>query len=421
MPSILFLSQSLPFPPDSGGKQRTFHVLTELQREFDVHLVSFARRAHQAVPEQRARAEAELSKRLTRVLPSVPYPNEWSRARLLWDHGRSLLTGKVYSHFQYGVPEFGRRIDEALNEFTPELIHFDCIDFFPWFARFPQTPVTCTHHDIESHLLARRAGTARNSLLGKYIRLQARLMESVEREYCPRFELNLTMSSLDSERLTTIAPEAKIAEVPNAVDLESFPVPSESLEEENTVVFVGPTYLFANEDAAWFLVKEVWPRVLEKKKAARLFLVGKNTAEQKRAFSRIPGVTPLGWVDRIQEPVARAACSVIPIRVGGGTRIKILESWALGRAIVTTSIGGEGLAMEDGVNALVRDDPNGFADGIIQVLENRSLRRRLGQEGRRTVEESYNWRTIGQNLRNRYKLIISGSNGRDPASVGSET
>jgi len=232
-------------------------------------------------------------------------------------------------------------------------------------------------------------------------------MRNVEAEACPRFDLNLTMSPVDSERLARIAPGARIWEVPNAVDLDRFSLVPVEQRESEAVVFIGPTYLFANRDAIDFLLRDIWPRVRERRPTAQLTLVGRNAPGQKEMFARIPGVTPLGRVETIQPYVGRAACSVIPIRVGGGTRIKILESWALGTPIVTTSIGGEGLEIKDGENALVRDNPAEFADAIVSVLEDQSLRSRLGQGGRSTVEALYNWKKVGNRLRLRYEEIIT--------------
>jgi len=419
MSTVLFLSQALPFPPDTGATRRTYHVLSELQREFDVVLVAFSRKGHQPDESSRAVAERELSTRLARVLPSVRYPGEWSRARRVWEHGRSLITGRAYIYFQYGVGEFGARLDEALEAGRPDLVHMDTPDLFPWLHRFDGIPVTCTHHDIESLVLQRRAEGASNPLLAAYIRRQATLMRRIESTYCPRVALNLTMSENDSARLRAIAPSAAIHEVPNAVDLGDFRLPDPGLEEEDSVVFVGATYLFANKDAVGFLLDEIWPRVLSRRPSATLTLVGQNEPGEVAIFSRAPGVHPVGRVERVQSYLERAACSVIPLRIGGGTRLKILESWALGRAVVTTGIGCEGLEIREGENALVRDDPEPFARAVVQVLEDRALRARLGRSGRRTVERRYGWSAVGADLRERYsELMHVGSVIREPGGRG---
>lgn len=408
MPRILFLSQTLPYPPESGGTQRSFHVLKELQKGFDVSLVAFSRKKHQPTQARRKVAEKGLSAYVDKVFPSIPLPAEHSRVRRLWDHGRSLMTGRAYSVFQYRDREFTRRVDEATAQDPPDLVHLDTIDLFMWSDRFRRVPVACTHHDVESHLLRRRAETARSAVVSAYIRHQASLVQRVEAEYCPRFDLNLTMSTLDSQRILSVAPDAPVREAPNAVDLDSFPLPALDSERTNSVTFVGPTYLFANGDAVRHLLRDIWPRVRSLKPDATLTLIGRNAPGEQDSFAAVPGVEPLGRVESVRPHLGATACSVIPIRVGGGTRIKILESWALGRAVVTTTLGCEGLDVKDGVNALVRDDPEEFAAAVAQVLDDADLRNRLGREGRATVEARYTWTQVGASIREHYSNLIEG-------------
>jgi len=405
MPTLLFLSQSLPFPPDTGGTQRTFQVLNQLQREFDVHLIPFSRREHQPTRAKREAAQRALSGLLTKVYEPVPYGCEWSRTRRLLDHARSVLSQKAYSHFQYYSPTFEEHLAHALRSHPPDLVHFDTVDLSVYFDSCSGVPRTCTHHDIESHLLERRADNARPSFVGAYIRHQARLIADLERRYCPMYDLNLTMSERDSRRLLDVAPGSKVQEAPNAVDLDNFQLP-EAEPAADSVIFMGPTYLFANRDAVSFLLSDIWPHVRELRPTAELTLIGKNAPGQRAEYGRTPGVRPLGRVESVQPHLGAAACSVIPIRVGGGTRIKILESWALGCAVVTTSLGCEGLEVMDGENALVRDEPESFAQAVSDVLSNPALRRALGASGRATVERHYNWDRVGASIRESYRKLI---------------
>ncbi|MBT8489142.1 MAG: glycosyltransferase [Gemmatimonadetes bacterium] len=246
----------------------------------------------------------------------------------------------------------------------------------------------------------------KNHVLSAYVRHQAGLVRRVEAEYCPRFDLNLTMSELDSKRILDVAPSARVREAPNAVDLETFPLPDPESERSNSVTFVGPTYLFANGDAVEHLLSDIWPRVRRLNPDATLTLIGRNAPGEQGSFAAVPGVEPLGRVEDVRPHLGTTGCSVIPIRVGGGTRIKILESWALGRAVVTTTLGCEGLDVTDGVNALVRDDPKQFAAAVAGVLDDADLRGRLGREGRATVEAKYSWTQVGASVRQRYSDLI---------------
>lgn len=405
-PSVLFLSQALPHPPDSGGKQRTFHVLRQLEEGYRVSLLPFHRRQHQPTAEKVDHARKALEEHVSCVHPPVPFPSEWSWSAQAWNHLRSVAAGRAYSYYQYAPRPFAEAFQRALEQADPDLVHFDSIDFHRWFLPDARLVQTCTHHDVESALLERRATTAGNPVASRYVAFQAGRMRRVEEEYAPRFDLNLTMSPVDTERLRAIAPSAQVMEVPNAVSLDDFPYPDEDRVDPNAVVFVGPTYLFANQDAVDHLLADVWPRIREARPHSRLLLVGRNRPGERERFREVPGVEPLGRVPRVYPHLASAACSVIPIRVGGGTRIKLLESWAMARAVVTTSVGCEGLAVRNGENALVRDEPQAFADAVVQVLDDAGRRRALGEAGRGTVEERYTWDRVGGTLRDTYARLI---------------
>lgn len=411
-PTLLFVSQALPHPPVTGGTQRTFNVLRELEKGFRVFLLSLSRRAHQEGAEERRAAEAALAEDVTRVFPSVPYPSERSAVTRAANHLRSLATGRAYSYYQHGPAAFRWAFADALEDVRPDLLHFDSIDLHPLAESHLDVPKVCTHHDVESLLLQRR-GERSAGPLAWYLRYQARRMREVERRYAPTFDLNVTMSAVDRDRLKEIAPGSRVLEVPNAVSLDAFPDPGEVEERPDTVIFVGPTSMFANRDAVAFLLEEIWERVRRARPSARLELVGRNREGERERFARVPGVHPLGQVKELHPHLASAACSLIPIRVGGGTRIKMLESWAMGRAVVTTSLGGEGLAVEDGVNALVRDDPGGFADAVVEVLRDPDQRAALGRAGRMTVERRYSWDSVGRTLRGAYAGLLR--DGRDAA------
>src|SRR5690242_7839394 len=143
---LLFLSQCLPYPPHSGVANRTFNVLMQLQRAFDVHLLAFSRRNHQPDPGARRDARAALAERLAGVAEPVPIPAEagtWDRA---WCHIRSVLSGRPYTYYEYGGRDFGRRLRELVATIQPELVHMDSLDLFRWLPLLPTVPVAVTHH-----------------------------------------------------------------------------------------------------------------------------------------------------------------------------------------------------------------------------------------------------------------------------------
>jgi glycosyltransferase involved in cell wall biosynthesis len=404
----LVLSQSLPYPPHSGVTKRTFNILKQLAAAFDVTLVAFSRRRHQ--PDEMAREEAErrLQGLSIRVRKSAPIRSEWSQFRLAWDHARSLITGRTYTYYVYGSHEFARRLRGSLAEKTPDLIHLDSLDLHRWLPELPSLPVTCTHHNIESSLLALRAMRTKPPTLAAYVRRQARVTEQLERRLSPRFAANLMMSEIDARRLSELAPSSSTVVVPNGVDTEFFS-PSARDVVSGRLTFLGPSYMLPNRDGVEFFLEQIWPTVREACPHATLHLIGSCSDEDRQRFERADGVACLGYAEDIRPHMAEAACSIVPLRVGGGTRLKILDAWAMGKAVVSTSVGCEGLQAIDAENILIRDDPAEFAEAVVAVLSDANLRRRLEVNARSTAEEQYSWSRIGVNLRDLYARIITGT------------
>ena len=404
-PNLLFLSHILPYPPHSGATIRTFNVLKQLSKDFDVTLLMFSRRNHQ--PDLSSR---EASRRALRAMgldafEALPVPSEHSRARRIWDHLRSVVTRRAYTFYQYQSREFRRQLRLALSQRSHRLIHLDSLDLHGALPDLPSRPIACTHHDIESHALRQRAALAVSPVRG-YIRHQARLIERTERTLCPGFATNLVMSEVDRQRLTMLAPAARTAVVPNGVDTTFFTPSPNGTEPTGRVIFVGHTSFHPNRDAVEFFLTDIWPHVRARHPSATFHLIGRGSASDQARFAAHAAVKAHDYVPDVRPHLAQADCSVVPIRLGSGTRIKILDAWAMGRAVVSTSVGCEGLHAVNGDNILVCDTPSAFAEAVTEVLTNAELRMRLGERGRQTVEQHYSWDRVGARLRELYWQLI---------------
>ena len=405
-PRLLFLSQCTPYPPHSGVTNRTYNILRQLRREYDVTVLAFSRRRHQADAAARAAARARLEALGLRMGEPVEIPSQASRPRQIWDHLRSVGTRRPYVYYEYWSPAYRAQLADALREGPPALVHVDSLDLYRWCDGLPAVPVACTHHNIESDLLRRRARHTAHPLLSRYIDWQAARTEAVEREEAPRFDLNVMMSDVDAARLRELAPGARTVVAPNGVDVEAFTPTPEAGRVPGRVAFLGPLYMFANRDGVEFLLDEMWERIAAGAPGASLHLIGQASAEDRAWAAARPGVSSLGYVPDIRPHLAEAECCVVPLRVGGGTRLKILDYWAMGKAVVSTSVGCEGLATVDGENILIRDDPREFADAVREVLRSPELRRRLETNARRTAETVYSWDIIGEDLRRHYARLV---------------
>ena len=408
-PHILFLSQCLPYPPNSGVKIRTFNILRQLQIEFDVTLLAFSRQNHQPTADARHVSHKALERLLSRVYSPVSIPSQLSTRRRLWDHMRSVTTGRAYTFYEYWSKEFRVQLQDVLSQFRYDLIHLDSLDLHGWLTDLPPVVKTCTHHSIESELLRLRAHRIKSRLLGSYILHQANLVEEIERELCPEFTANVMMSDVDAAKLRRLAPHARTIIVPNGVDTEYFTPRNTTTPVPGRVIFLGPTYVFPNRDAIDYLLGDIWPHIRSVKTDACLQLVGKCSESERQNYNSHPGVTCAGLVEDIRPHMAEASCSVVPIRVGGGTRLKILDSWAMGKAVVSTSIGCEGLKAVDGENILIRDTPKPFAHAVLEVLSNSDLRSSLEWNGRKAAEKTYSWDIVGGDMRACYWHLLKGA------------
>ena len=407
-PQLLFLSQVLPYPPDGGVKIRTFHTLRLLSRAFEVTALCFYR-WKKGLVEQDLEASVSALEEFATHIEIFPIPQEHQRWRLPADHLSSLFSGRPYTVPTYRSGEFTARLRHWLQKRQFALVHADSLDLSGYFEELPpELPLTCVHHDAQSRLLLRRAEKEPNSLKARYLQLQAKLMETEEKRWCPKVHLNVTVSETDLTYLQEHVGAGRYTVVPNGVDTEQFS-PSPEPPSPNEVMFVGGTSWFPNKDALHFFADDVLPRLRKLLPDVSVTWVGRATPDEIVQFSARPGLTLTGYVDDIRPYVSEAACFIVPIRVGGGTRIKILDGWAMGKAIVSTTIGCEGLLAEHDTNILLADSPQGLANSISLVLRNPEIRRRLEKTGRRTAESQYSWDIIGKHMIHRYFDLIQDS------------
>lgn len=407
-PRLLFLCQTLPFPPDGGVHIRSYNILRLLSQAFDVTALCFYRRATRPTPEHVNASIAGL-KELADV-DAFPIPQEHSRARLIWDHFRSVVIRVPYTRYVYESASFSKRLHSLLEREQFDLVHVDSLDLSMYLPALDGIPVVCTHHNIESDLLRRRARTESSPVMRRYLDLQAAFTENEERTWCSRVALNVVVSKGDGERLAAIAPGARITVVPNGVDTSMFKPAGDS---GRGLVFVGGYSWYPNRDAMAYFGEEILPLVRQVHPDIEVTWVGRAPEDVKREYQSRYGIELTGYVDDVRPYVARASCCVVPIRVGGGTRLKILDAWAMGKAVVSTSIGCEGLEARDGENILIRDTPEAFAEGVNAILQDSALRMYLEQNSRATAEEIYDWRVIGESMITRYLQVLT----RNPSAA----
>lgn len=375
------------WPLNTGGRQRSFNTLAELSQRHEVVVVT----TH-GPGDDPAGLEAALSTH-AKVL-SIPYAApKWGTAGFFVALAASWLSRHPIDIRKWRVAAVRRRIAELLNDG-----HYDLVvaDFLVAVENLPRTvpvPVVLFEHNVEYLIWKRLCDIETRWWRRLPLAIEWRKMRRREGVACRRADLTIAVSERDRDELATLAPEARIVAVPTGVDTTYFR-PVAAPEVPNRLVFSGSMDWYPNEDAMAFLVREILPIVRRDVPDVSISIVGRNPSPAVRALAETAGVLITGTVDDVRPFVAEAALYVVPLRAGGGTRLKIFEALAMGKAVLSTSIGAEGLEVEPGRHAVLADDARAFAAEIVALLRDPKRRLALGQAGRVLVEERYSWKSV---------------------------
>ena len=392
-PRLLFLGHTVPYPPDRGAALRSYHMLRELSRRYEVDALFFRR------SEEPTQMPLEDRIRHLEALAHVqlfPIPAERNPLRQTWDRVRSVVMGRSQAEWRYDSRTYRRRVLETVFERDPRIVHVDSLVLHPYLPLLIGRTVVLAHHWWTTDPTAGVAGPAnqRPSDTESWI-------ERVERAWTPRVSVNLVSTEQERVRVLERAPDARIETVPLAVDTRHF---KPTAGTGHGLAYVGGTVGPASRDALEYFDTEILPKLRRASGVQALEPISwvGMAREGDRDRYRAHGIDIMGHVEDIRPVVRPAACFIVPRRrASGGTRI--LQAWAMGKAVVSTSVGCDGLEAVDGRNILVRDDAESFARAVLDVLQNGDLRRRLGEEGRRTVETRYSWEERGQELTDLYR------------------
>lgn len=402
---VLFLSQIVPYPPHGGVLQRGYHIVRELGRRATVHLLAFVHPDELPTPE----ALDESRRVLGQFCATVDYFPLWAKASALHTVaalGTGILSSRPFSTVAHRSPAFQRQVAAALAGERFDVVHVDTIALHPFVDPAPDAATVLTHHNIESMLLERRAQVETRAVPRWVLQRESRKLAAYERLVAPRYDANLMMSADDARLLERRAPGVCTAVVPNGVDIDYF-APGPVSEQQPAVVYTGGMNMLANRDAVMHFTGAIWPRITAAVPEVRFFAVGQDPpAELHEAASRDPRIVVTGKVPDIRPYVRQAAVYIVPIRVGGGTRLKVLDAMASGKALVSTSVGCEGIRVEPGTHLVVADEPVAFADATIALLRDPARRAALGQAARHLAEGEYAWSIVGDHLMTAYGRAV---------------
>jgi glycosyltransferase involved in cell wall biosynthesis len=390
---VLMISPQFPAPPRSGFTMRVYQLARQLALRHDVTLLSYASAEEQ-------RDVADLTDRGIRV--EVIERQEASHAAKRVAQARSALSSQPFSCRAIRSEQMQDAIDGLCASEHFDVVHLEssmlCTFAFP-----PGVRLVLDEHNIEYELFRRMCEGERSLGRRSFNRLEYRRFRRFEQVSWKRVDGCVVTSEREQPTILASAPATPIAVVPNGVDLEYFRG-SGIVAEPYTVVFNGILTYRPNVDAAYHLVEDVWPLVRERCPRAELTIAGRSYAADARRLRR-SGVTLTGEVPDVRPYLERAAVVAVPVRIGGGTRLKVVEGLSMGKAMVSTSLGCEGVAVRNGEHLLIRDRAAEFAGAIAELFEDDPLRRDLGRAGRRLVEREYSWDLAGERLEALYGRI----------------
>jgi glycosyltransferase involved in cell wall biosynthesis len=397
-PRILLLAPQLPYPPEQGTSLRNYNILRGLLQWYDVTLMSFVAEAPSAEALDRLSGCTEL------ITIPVPERSMATRiARLLTDSRPDMahrLHSDAFNKALADQLEQGRdgtggypvaQIEGIELSFAVDIIR----------SQSPRTKIVFDEHNAE-YELQRRAYLADRATPGRwpaavYSTIQAARLRKYERRICSLVDHVVAVSEKDGRLLSDLGLKTPLSVIPNSIDVREYEQ-GDARTEQYDLVFVGKMDYRPNVDAVLWFAAEVWPLLKAWRPQTTWAIVGKKPHRRLAPLRAVRGITITGRVEKVQPYLHGSKICLMPFRVGSGTRLKLIEAMASGRAVVSTTMGAEGFAVNSGEHLLLADDPQAQAEAILALLDDDQRRLALGAAASRFASQ-YDWRLVAPRLR----------------------
>ena len=388
---ILWLKTELLHPVDKGGKIRTYNMLKELKRHHRITYLTLD--AGSAGTTERASALEYCHELLC-----VPHqPREKFTAGFYSELLSNLTSPLPYAIKKYQSAKMRFELVKRTDSGQVDLV---VCDFLAPAGNVPLNlgcPTVLFQHNVEAMIWKRHYEVQSNALKKSYLFMQWLKMRAFERKMCRRFAAVVAVSSEDREQLRQDYGVKSVFDVPTGVDTNFFRPSGNEQPDAHNIVFTGSMDWLPNEDAISYFTEQVMPRIKREIPDVTLTVVGRNPYPSLLDLAkRDPSIVVTRRVDDVRPYMERAAAYVVPLRIGGGTRLKIYEAMAMEKAIISTTIGAEGLPVKDGVELLLADTAESLAAAVIRVLNDKSLATALGTRAATTVREKFGWESVAE-------------------------
>jgi sugar transferase (PEP-CTERM/EpsH1 system associated) len=400
---ILILTPQRPYPPHQGTTLRNFNLIKELAKRHTICLLTFLE------PDQNPADPGPLAQ-FCQWIDTVPVPQRTFWLRL----NQMLMTRRPDMSWRLWSEAFNEQLARRLKEKPFDIVEIEGIEMAPYLATieaaWPRPLIVYDAHNAEWILQKRSFGADVKNLFrwpaAAYSWVQWRRLYRYEADLMERVDHTIAMSAPDKAALRQINPDAPITVVPNGVDFSRY----EQFNQKpvrHDLIFTGKMDFRPNIDAALWFGQQVLPLIQKERPGTTFAIVGQRPHPRLDVLRARPGVIITGSVDDIRPYIAGATVYVAPLRVGGGTRLKLLEAMAMGKAIVSTSLGAEGFPVADGQELILADEPLAFARAVLQLLNDRERRAKLGRSGQTLAQVNYSWDVLVPRLEKVFERLVS--------------
>ncbi|WP_417566831.1 glycosyltransferase family 4 protein [Marinobacter sp.] len=398
---ILWLSHLVPYPPKGGVLQRSYNMVKEMGKYHEITLIAFNQSdfLNNSMPEvdnPLSIAKHELMKSV-RALHILDIPENNIPMGRYFVALKALLSGSSYNMLWLKSSEAFKVIEQVLSKEKFDAIHLDTISLCVYFDLFENIPVVLNHHNFESHMLLARAEGEKNWLKSYYYKLEASRLMISEIKYCKESNLNLTCSDEDAQKMNMKLGDCNYLTVPNGVDIEYF-YPDRSVAiNDKSIVIVGGLSWYPNREAVEYFLREIWPLIKKQTPEMRVDIIGRNpSTEIVKLAEREERVFIHGFVDDVRPFLWQAQFYLCPIRIGGGTKLKILDALASGCCIIADPFSCVGINVSNRRDVVFSESPEEYVNNIKWLMNNPEQQEKLRRSGPRLIRERYSYDQIGK-------------------------
>lgn len=393
--NILLLTHMYPYPPNDGGRIVTFNTI-KYDVKYGNNLTVITLNEKQIKSELDDYCKVHIIEKDTN--------NDYM------DMVKNLFSNMPYNLSKYYDDRVLKKIDELFANSSFDLVVIDHLHMAIYGKyikeKYRTFPVILRQHNVESTIMERFYKNQSNFLIRSYAKLQFSKLYKFEKTIVELFDKCFMITEDDSTRITNMNPRAKTTVIPAGVDVEVYkPINEYEYNDGANIIFLGAMNWLPNEDGAIWFAENIFDKILKKEPKAKFYIVGKNPSDNVKKLHNGNNVIVTGFVEDDKEYISKANVFIVPLRIGGGMRIKILNAMSMGKCIVSTSIGAEGIKVT-GEDICICDTEEEFANNVVQLLNNNERRKQIGINARNTIIEKYSWESICKRVNYEYKQLV---------------